>query len=80
MIESVIFRRNLLDFNSCELGTRAVMRMGKGIVCAISLGGFQALRSSAKTAPRGSSEQRQREEDGKSWGPRTAGVCVKAGG
>lgn len=55
------------------------MRMGKGIVCAISLGGFQALCRSAKTALRGSSEQTQREEDGKSRGPRTAGVCEGTG-
>lgn len=51
------------------------MRMGKGRVCAISLGGFQPLCRSAKTALRGSSEQTQREEDGKSRGPRTAGAC-----
>lgn len=55
------------------------MRVGKGIVCAISLVGFQALCHSAKTTLRGSSEKTQREEDGRSQGPRTAGVCEGPG-
>lgn len=49
----------------------------KGVVCAISLGAFQA--HSAKTTLRGSSEQTQREKDGRSQGPRTAGVCEGPG-